>query len=79
MIPIEQPQFTAEYFSAELTPHSAYQRELHPWCVICRLPRMQRSVVARCHRRSQAEDHLKALQRVNPGVDYAIVFDPPDS
>jgi hypothetical protein len=55
----------------------SYRDRLSPWCIIQRLPKMQRSVVARFRKRNDAEAHLRALQRLNPALHYEIVFDPP--
>jgi hypothetical protein len=62
---------------------SNYRKRLAPWCIIrllpeTQLPKMQRIVVARFRNRNDAEAHLNALKRMNPTLDYAIVFDPPD-
>lgn len=55
-----------------------YYDRLHPWCIIRLLPQMQRTVVRRFRQRNEAEAHLRALQRLTPDAEYAIVFDPPD-
>ena len=53
-----------------------YYQQLHPWCIIHLLPKMQRQVVARFRRRNDAEAHLQALHRLEPTANYEIVFDP---
>jgi hypothetical protein len=53
-----------------------YFEKLHPWCIIRPLPNLQRRVVARCRRRSDAEAHLQILRRLIPNVTHTIVFDP---
>jgi hypothetical protein len=53
-----------------------YRDRLHPWCIIYLLPNMQRTVVARCRSRSNAEEHLKVLNRIVSNHTYTIVFDP---
>ena len=68
MIPREPPSETVE--------NSAYRNHLHPWCIICLLPNMQRGVVVRYRRRSHAESHLSVLKRLSPNFTYQIVFDP---
>lgn len=68
MIPIEPPHATADAL--------AYRNSLHPWCIICLLPNMQRLVVSRFRRRGNAEEHLKVLKRLSPTFSYQIVFDP---
>lgn len=39
---------------------------------------MQRTVVRRFRQRNEAEAHLRAMQRLTPDAECAIVFDPPD-
>jgi hypothetical protein len=53
-----------------------YFEKLHPWCVIRPLPNLQRLVVARCRRRSDAESLVQVVGRLVPSVPYTIVFDP---
>ena len=53
-----------------------YHDQLHPWCVIRHLPKMQRLTVARFRRRNEAEAHLRALQLLTPQYHYTIIFDP---
>lgn len=50
---------------------------LHVWAVICLLPDMQRVVVNRFRRRSDAEECLRVLRRISPGRDYALLYYPP--
>ncbi len=50
--------------------------QVHPWCIIRHLPKLQRLVVCRHRRRNDAEDHLRLLQRMMPHASYSIVFDP---
>lgn len=64
----------------------SYRDQLSPWCIIQLLPQMQRfskgeatpTVVARFRKRNDAEAHLQALRRLNPALQYEIVFDPFD-
>jgi hypothetical protein len=53
-----------------------YHQQLHPWCIIRLLPKMQRLVVARFRRHNDAEAHLQALRRLEPTAQYEIIFDP---
>ena len=53
-----------------------YYDQLHPWCIIRHLPKMQRLTVARFRRRNEAEAHLRALQLLTPQYHYTIIFDP---
>ncbi|AFY40935.1 hypothetical protein [Nostoc sp. PCC 7107] len=47
----------------------------HPWCIIRQLPNMQRMVVARFHRRHDADAYRQILQRLLPTANHVIVFD----
>ena len=47
----------------------------HPWCIIRQLSNMQTIVVARFHRRQDAEGYLQVLRRLVPIVSHVIVFD----
>lgn len=47
----------------------------HPWCIIRQLPNMQRVVVARFHRRHDADGYLQILQQLMPTTKHVIVFD----
>jgi hypothetical protein len=53
-----------------------YFERLHPWCIIRPLPDLQRRIVARFRRRSDAEAHLQLINRLIPTVSHTIVFDP---
>ena len=55
-----------------------YRDRLSPWCIILLFPQMQRAMVARFRQRNDAEAHLQALKRLNPTLQYEIVFDPID-
>ncbi|NEO38665.1 MAG: hypothetical protein F6J90_20945 [Moorea sp. SIOASIH] len=39
------------------------------------LPKMQRVIVARFRKRSDAEGHLRALKRLMPDAKFIIIFD----
>ncbi len=52
-----------------------YFNQLHPWCLMRRVPKVPSSVVARFRRRCDAEAHQRVLQRLGPGESYNIVFD----
>lgn len=47
----------------------------HPWCIIRQLPNMQRLVVARFHRRHDADGYLQILRQLLPNTNHTIVFD----
>jgi hypothetical protein len=53
-----------------------YHQQLHPWCIICLLPKMQRLVVSRFRRRNDAEAHPRALCQLEPTATCDIIFDP---
>ena len=55
---------------------TAYQQQLHPWCLVQHLPSMQNREVARFRRRNDAEAHLRALRQLIPSAQYTIIFDP---
>ena len=46
-----------------------------PWCIICSLPNARTVIVQRFRRRSDAEEALRLLRRLQPGMYYGIVFD----
>lgn len=52
-----------------------YRQQLHPWCIVQRLPKMQNRVVARLRRRNDADDHRRILRQLIPAAQYTIVFD----
>lgn len=54
----------------------SYRDLLYPWCIVQHLPNLQRSQIARFRRRNDADEHLRALKRLNSSGDYEIVFDP---
>lgn len=54
----------------------SYKYQLHPWCIIRHLPKLQRLVVCRHRRRNDAEEHLQLLRRMIPHAPYSIIFDP---
>ncbi len=53
----------------------AYKDQLHPWCIVRCLPQARSITVARFRRRSEAEAHLRILQRILPTATYTIMFD----
>jgi hypothetical protein len=55
---------------------SRYRDRLNHWAVIRLLPNVQRLVVARFHKRSDAEGHAAALKRLVPNGIYIVIFDP---
>lgn len=71
MIPAQSPMGSADRFAAE-----NYWHQLHPWCVIRLMPNVQRIVVQRFRKRSQAEEYLKVVKRLVPTATHHIVFDP---
>ncbi len=50
-------------------------KRLSPWVIVRLLPNMQRLVVGRFRRRTDAEGHLQALRRLMPDVEMIVMFD----
>lgn len=53
-----------------------YRRRLKRWAVVRLLPKMQRVVVGRYYRYSDADGHLKILRQLTPEGKFLVVFDP---
>lgn len=53
----------------------SYEQRLQPWVIVRLLPNMQRIIVQRFRRRSEAENYIKALHRIEPRSYFVIVFD----
>jgi hypothetical protein len=51
--------------------------QLHVWAVVRLLPNLQRVVIQRFRRRSDAENYLRILRRYVYDANIIIVFDPP--
>ena len=58
-----------------MIPTSKPKLNIHPWCIVRQLPNMQRLVVARFHRRGDADRYIQILRRLLPATKHAIVFD----
>ena len=58
-----------------MIPTSKPKLNSHPWCIVRQLPNMQRLVVARFHRRGDADGYIQILRRLLPATKHAIVFD----
>ena len=71
MIPVE-PSIGADDSAAGLI----YRAQLCPWCIVRFLPNLQRSVIQRFCKRTEAEEYLKILKRLLPATNHQIVFDP---
>lgn len=56
-----------------------YGKRLSPWIIVRLLPNMQRAVVGRFRKRSDAEGHLQVLQRLIPDAEMIVVFDVEES
>ena len=61
-----------------MIPTSQFKSNPHPWCIVRLLPNLQRQVVARFHRRNDADGYLQILQRLLPTASYVIVFQAAD-
>ncbi|TAG17241.1 MAG: hypothetical protein EAZ39_14045 [Oscillatoriales cyanobacterium] len=53
----------------------AYQKRLYPWAIAKLMPNMQRTVVGRFRRRSDADGHLLCLRQLMPQASLLVVFD----
>jgi hypothetical protein len=58
-----------------MIPISKPKSNTNPWCIIRHLPNMQRMVVARFHRRHDADAYVQILRRLLPTTNHVIVFD----
>lgn len=52
-----------------------YRDQLQPWCIVRDLPNLQRIVVVRFRRRSEAEAYLQVLRRLLPTTAHRLLFD----
>lgn len=52
-----------------------YRERLNSWAIVRLLPEMQQEVVARFRRCSDANGHLRLLERQTPGGKFLVVFD----
>ncbi len=55
-----------------------YRERLDFWAVVRLLPTQQWVVVARFHRRSDADGHCEFLRRSMPSIRFQVVFDLPN-
>ena len=46
-----------------------------PWAIVRLLPDLRRYTVARFHNRTDAQDHLRVLNRFIPVAEFEIIFD----
>ncbi|TAG44593.1 MAG: hypothetical protein EAZ33_09960 [Oscillatoriales cyanobacterium] len=53
----------------------AYQKRLYPWAIAKLMPNMQRTVVGRFRRRSDADGHLLCLRQLMPQASLLVVFE----
>ena len=51
-----------------------YRDRLSYWVIVRRLPNLQRVIVDRYHRRSDADGHLRILQQTMPDEEFEVVF-----
>ncbi len=50
-----------------------------PWALVRLLPDLRRYTVARPYNRTEAQDHLRVLNRFIPVAEFEVIFDvPPD-
>lgn len=57
----------------------SYADRLKRWAVVRLLPNLQRTVVERFHKRSDADGFAQALRRVLPTAEIIVIFDPPQN
>lgn len=55
-----------------------YRERLSPWVIVRLLPKMQRVVVGRFYKWSDADGHLQLLRQLIPAARFTIIFDPGD-
>ncbi len=48
-----------------------------PWAIVRLLPDLRRYTVARFHNRTDAQDHLRLLNRFIPVAEFEVIFDVP--
>jgi hypothetical protein len=48
-----------------------------PWAIVRLLPNARRYTVARFHNRTDAQDHLRFLNRFMPAAEFEVLFDVP--
>lgn len=53
----------------------SYRERLNYWAVVRLLPNMQHIVMARFHRRSDADGYRVVVQRLMPAAIFVVVFD----
>ncbi len=46
-----------------------------PWAVVRLLPNLRRYTVARFYNRTDAQDHLRCLNRFMPAAEFEVIFD----
>ncbi|MDX2214628.1 MAG: hypothetical protein SFY66_15160 [Oculatellaceae cyanobacterium bins.114] len=56
-----------------------YQDQLSPWVIHQLLPNLNRRVVARFRRRTEAESYLKIVKQMRSTTQFLIAFDAPVS
>ena len=80
MISVQPPPGAATVQPACLQPASlnGYQAKLHPWCIVRRLPKMQRIVVGRFRKGNDADEHVRSLRKLIPQGEFIVMFDPGD-
>ncbi|MCY7322158.1 MAG: hypothetical protein LH660_10280 [Phormidesmis sp. CAN_BIN36] len=52
-----------------------YQEQLTPWAVYQTLPNLQRQLVIRFRRRTDADCYMKVLKQTRPQTDFVIAFE----
>ncbi len=57
----------------------SYSARLKRWAVVRLLPNLQRTVVERFYKRSDADGFAQALRRILPTAEIIVIFDPPQN
>ncbi len=52
-----------------------YQEQLTPWAVYQTLPDLQRQLVIRFRRRTDADCYIKVLKKTRPTTEFVLAFE----
>jgi hypothetical protein len=55
-----------------------YRDRIQRWLVVRLLPNMQRAVIARHAKKSDADGYVQALRRLEPNGKFVVLFDAED-
>jgi hypothetical protein len=57
-----------------MIPTSKLKSNIYPWQVVQLMPDQQRQVVARFHRRNDANEYMRVLQRLQPAAAFELTY-----